>query len=147
MESNSGYPEKYENDGQLVGKTKALSTNMLYYSGYKLVSKMGRELGVADEPIHAFEEKANLLKASIRSRLWSSFRNNYAYFEDEMGMLVDNTEGLGTSLALLDFDDDERNNMMLKSTHTTEYGITCLWPRFKYSPSFMEWRNPRYVSS
>ena len=47
---------------------KALSTNMLYYSGYKLASKMGRELGVADEPIHAFEEKATLLKANIRSR-------------------------------------------------------------------------------
>eukprot|EP00578_Thalassiosira_sp_NH16_P004340 CAMPEP_0181132424 /NCGR_PEP_ID=MMETSP1071-20121207/30987_1 /TAXON_ID=35127 /ORGANISM="Thalassiosira sp., Strain NH16" /LENGTH=398 /DNA_ID=CAMNT_0023218755 /DNA_START=33 /DNA_END=1229 /DNA_ORIENTATION=- len=51
LESNSGYPEKYMNDGELVGKTKALSTNMLYYSGYNLASKMGRELGELDEPI------------------------------------------------------------------------------------------------
>mmetsp|Transcript_24718 Transcript_24718/g.53323 ORF Transcript_24718/g.53323 Transcript_24718/m.53323 type:complete len:487 (-) Transcript_24718:776-2236(-) len=143
LESNSGYPEKYMNDGELVGKTKALSTNILYYSGYELASKMGRELGVADKPIHDLEEKANLLKATIQRRLWSPSKNNYAYFEDEFGMLVDTTEGLGTSLALLDFDDDERNNMMLKSTHTTELGITCLWPQFKYSASFMEWRIPR----
>ena len=59
-------------------------------------------------------------------------------------MQVDTTEGLGTSLALLDFEDDERDTAMLVSTHTTEYGITCLWPQFKYSPGFMEWRIPRH---
>ena len=33
MESNSGYPDKYKKNGDLVGSTKALSTNMLYYNG------------------------------------------------------------------------------------------------------------------
>ena len=60
-------------------------------------------------------------------------------------MLVDTTEGLGTSLALLEFDDDtERNDMMLTSTYITDYGITCLWPPFEYSADFMEWRIPRH---
>ena len=76
--------------------------------------------------------------------LWSPSKNNYAYFEDEYSILVDTTEGLGISLALLEFEDDERNAAMLKSTHTTEHGIPCLWPQFKYSPSFMEWRIPRH---
>ena len=58
-------------------------------------------------------------------------------------MIVDTTEGLGTSLALLEFEDDERNSRMLKSTYTTEYGITCLWPQFKYSAGFFEWRIAR----
>ena len=58
-------------------------------------------------------------------------------------MLVETTEGLGTSLAMLEFDDNERNEMMIESTHTTEYGITCLWPQFKYSPDFFEWRIAR----
>lgn len=60
-------------------------------------------------------------------------------------MLVDTTEGLGTSLALLEFDDDDdRNDSMLESTYTTDYGITCLWPPFEYSIDFMEWRIPRH---
>jgi hypothetical protein len=101
LESNSGYPEKYENDGELVGLTKvnspchcsslsaqfhmyhfiytsvlgtyltnrkALSTNMLYYSGYKYASKMGRELGLFDDSIQYLEEMGNMLKISIQSR-------------------------------------------------------------------------------
>lgn len=70
--------------------------------------------------------------------------NNYAYFEDEYGLLVDHTEGLGSALALLEFDDDERNDMILKSTYTTEYGIPCLWPQFKYSAAVWEWRVARH---
>lgn len=69
LESNSGYPEKYMNDGKLVGKTKALSTNMLYYSGYNLASKMARELGMTDQTIiQDLEDKAKLLKATIQKR-------------------------------------------------------------------------------
>ena len=34
--------------------------------------------------------------------------------------------------------------MMLESTYTTEYGITCLWPPFNYSADFMEWRIARH---
>lgn len=140
LESNSGYPEKYKFDGGLVGKTKALSTNMLYYSGYKLAAKMGTELGLAGEPIQELEDKARLLKASIQRRLWSPSNNNYAYFEDENGMLVETAEGLGISLALLDFEDDERNDMILESTHTTEHGVACLWPPFNYSADVWEWK-------
>ncbi|KAL3763872.1 hypothetical protein ACHAW5_000418 [Stephanodiscus triporus] len=144
LESNSGYPEKYASEGALVGKTKALSTNMLYYSGYKYAAKMGQELGIVDASIRDLEEKASLLKATIQRRLWSASLNNYAYFEDEYGLLVDHTEGLGSALALLEFDDDERNDMILKSTYTTEYGIPCLWPQFKYSAAVWEWRVARH---
>ena len=41
---------------------------MLYYSGYKYASKMGRELGIPDESIRDMEEKATLLKATIQRR-------------------------------------------------------------------------------
>lgn len=86
------------NDGKLVGRTKvtshllnvmtylhvpltctnhaiypckcfqALSTNMLYYSGYKIGAMMGKELGIEVKEIHDLEEKANLLKATIQKR-------------------------------------------------------------------------------
>ena len=139
--------------GNLVGKTKALSTNMLYYSGYKYASKMGKELGYVsnDIIIITLEEKAKLLKKTIQERLWSSTLQNYAYFEDEYGLLVEHTEGLGSALALLEFDDHddnttvERNNMIFESTYTTkEYGIPCLWPQFQYSANVWEWRVARH---
>jgi hypothetical protein len=38
---------------------------------------------------------------------------NYAYFEDEYGMLVDHTEGLGTALVLLEFNDEDDLNGMI----------------------------------
>jgi hypothetical protein len=41
---------------------------MLYYSGYKYASKMGKELGIFDVSIEDLEDKANLLKSSIQSR-------------------------------------------------------------------------------
>jgi len=79
------------------------------------------------------------------SSLWSSSKRNYAYFEDENGMLVDNNEGLGIALALLDFNDDfERNKKLIESTHTTKYGIPCLWPQFNYSDGFEEHRISRH---
>jgi hypothetical protein len=77
-------------------------------------------------------------------RLWSSALKNYAYFEDEYGLLVDHTEGLGSALALLEFDDVDRNDAILESTYTTEYGIPCLWPQFKYSANVWEWRVARH---
>ena len=67
-----------------------------------------------------------------------------AYFEDEYGLLVDHTEGLGSALALLEFDDVDRNDAILESTYTTEYGIPCLWPQFKYSANVWEWRVARH---
>ena len=59
-------------------------------------------------------------------------------------MLVEQMEGLGTSLSLLDFDDKERNEKMLNSTYVSDYGIPCLWPQFKYTPDFFEWRIARH---
>ena len=34
--------------------------------------------------------------------------------------------------------------MILESTYTTEYGIPCLWPQFKYSADVWEWRVARH---
>ncbi len=41
---------------------------MLYYSGYKYASKMGKELKLVDNSIQELEEKANMLKITIQSR-------------------------------------------------------------------------------
>jgi hypothetical protein len=133
MESNGGYPEKYSGNGELVGKTKALSTNMLYYVGYKLGSMMAKQLGKDDREIQDLIKKAEQLRDKIRTRLWSSHHGYYSYFEDENNEIVPQMEGLGAALVLLspDFElDSDRIKSIFRTTHRTERGLPCLWPRF-----------------
>jgi len=132
MESNSGYPKKYRENGDLVGKTKALSTNILYYNGYHYAYKMGTILMENSQTVADLKRRSKELKKSIRDRLWIEDKGSYAYFEDEDGRLVDQTEGLGVALAMLseDFESEHRIRMLLEKTHRTEVGIPSLWPRF-----------------
>jgi hypothetical protein len=136
MESDSGYPAKYSMNGTLVGMTKALSTNMLHYEGYKLGSKMGQILGEKDGEIQMLQAKAEGLREKIRSRLWSREHGYYSYFEDEHESLVNQMEGLGESLVLLGTDhfehDAARIKSIFQSTPRTKRGIPSLWPRFVY---------------
>ena len=45
MESNSGYPKPYAMKGPMIAKTKALSTNLLYYRGYLVAARLAQLLG------------------------------------------------------------------------------------------------------
>lgn len=150
MESNSGYPAKYKNKGSLVGRTKALSTNMLYYSGYKLGAAMAQELGHDEEEVLSLEKKASELKNAIRSRMWLPKEGYYSYVEDENNELFTQMEGLGESLVLMapDFENDQsRIDSMFEKTTMLDYGIPSLWPQFQLSsaPEFWEYyHNGRY---
>jgi len=135
MESDSGYPQKYSMNGALVGKTKALSTNMLYYEGYKLGAEMAKQLNKGHDEVEQLSHKAEILREKIRSRLWSQEHGYYSYFEDENENLMPQMEGLGESLVLLgtDFENDaDRIESIFQYTHRTERGIPSLWPRFVY---------------
>lgn len=140
MESDSGYPAKYSMNGTLVGMTKALSTNMLHYEGYKLSAKMAKLLEKDNDEIQALETKAEQLRERIRSRLWSHEHGYYSYFEDENEALLPQMEGLGEALALLgtDFEHDAgRVQSIFDNTYRTERGIPSLWPRFVYPKDSM----------
>jgi len=132
MESNSGYPSKYQTNGALVGKTKALSTNILYYNGYYYAYKMAEILIESNIIRNSLKDRSKALKKTIRDRLWMEDKESYAYFEDEDGHLVEQTEGLGIALLLLseDFESEHRIKMLFKNVHRTELGIPSLWPRF-----------------
>mmetsp|Transcript_13116 Transcript_13116/g.33067 ORF Transcript_13116/g.33067 Transcript_13116/m.33067 type:complete len:653 (-) Transcript_13116:153-2111(-) len=134
IQSNSGYPKKYENNGELVGKTKALSTNILYYSGYHFAYKMGTILMENNQIVNSLKDRSKFLKNTIRERLWMEDKGLYAYFEDENKKLVPQIEGLGMALAMLtdEFEVDHRINMMFDNFHRTEFGIPSLWPHFGY---------------
>ena len=148
MESNSGYPVNYKKNGEMVGQTKALSTNVLYYNGYKIAAQMREELLFLREQrnqtntltdnddqkmIHEWETKANNLATTIRSRLWLEDLGYYAYFEDANETLVTQMEGLGESLLLLapDLESNQtRIQQIFDKTYRTPKGLPCLWPQF-----------------
>ena len=55
MESNSGYPKQYAMKGDMIAKTCALSTCLLYYRGYVVAAQAGKVLG---EDVRPLSEKA-----------------------------------------------------------------------------------------
>jgi len=127
MESNSAYPPTYFFNGRAVGKTKALSTNMLYYRAYVLSARMAEFLGEDAAP---FEAKAERLKDAINQRFWLSKQGYYAYYEDAGRGLSTRMEGLGEALAILwGVADEARADAVLRNTPTTRSGLPCLWPR------------------
>ena len=145
MESNSGYPAEYHFKGEMVGQTKALSTNVLYYNGYRIIAEMEQELqrhGLLNNQKNEsdWSSRAETLKNAIRSRLWQEDLGYYAYLEDSNEELVTQMEGLGESLLLLAPDlesNDTRIQQLFNNTHRTLHGIPCLWPPFEekgYNP-------------
>jgi hypothetical protein len=133
MESNSGYPQEYAMRGELVAKTCALSTCLLYYRGYLVAVQAGELLG---EDVRPWRQKAAALKAAINARFWMPDKGYYGYFLDENGVLNPRMEGLGEAFAILTgVADAARAQQVLRSTPTTAWGFPCLWPQFE------EWRN------
>ena len=133
MESNSGYPKKYAMKGDMIARTCALSTCLLYYRGYLVAAQAGAALG---EDVRPLRQKAAKLKEAINTRLWLPEKGYYAYFLDENGALDPRMEGLGEAFAILTgVADAKRARQILHSTPTTAWGFPCLWPQFE------EWRD------
>jgi len=133
MESNSGYPKAYAMKGELIGRTCALSTCLLYYRGYLVAADAGQILG---EDVAPLREKAAKLKEAINKRFWQPEKGYYAYFLDENGAVDPRMEGLGEAFAILTgVADEKRAKEILKATPTTPWGFPCLWPQFE------EWRD------
>lgn len=128
MESNSGYPKKYAFTKTLLAKTKALSTNLLYYRAYVVAAEMGKILG---KDVTSLTSKAAKLKDAINQHLWLADAGYYAYFEDENGVPLPKMEGTGESFAILwGVADQTKTQSILEKTPTTDWGIPCLWPQF-----------------
>lgn len=133
MESNSGYPRKYAFNGELVSKTYALSTNLLYYNGYRIAAKIGKLL---DKNTRLFEQKADILKQKINEHFWMPQKGYYAYCLDEEGILNERMEGTGESFAILwGVADSVKANAILKNVYVTKWGLPCQWPQYA------EWMN------
>jgi len=65
----------------LLAKTKALSTNLLYYRGYVVAANMGRHL--RPRRARARGQGGAFEKRPSTATFWMEDRGYYAYFEDE----------------------------------------------------------------
>jgi hypothetical protein len=128
MESNSGYPKKYAMHGPMIAKTKALSTNLLYYRGYLVAARLAQLLGENPAP---WQTKADALKAAINAKLWLPKKGYYAYFLDADGQLDERMEGCGEAFAILyRVADAKQAESILKKTPVAPCGFPCLWPQY-----------------
>ncbi len=114
---------------------KALSTNCLYYNGYRVQSEMAAELGQPVDP--AWRRKADRLRDAINSALWSEERKHYRFLTGPFGN-SDHQEALGHAYALLfGVASDERAAEVLRNQYVAPAGVPCLWPNFeRYSAGF-----------
>ena len=138
MESNSGYPKPYAMQGPKIAKTKALSTNLLYYRGYLVAARLAQLLGADAAP---WQTKAEALKVAINQRLWMPTKGYYAYFLDADGQLDGRMEGCGEAFAILyGVADAEKAQSILQKTPTAPCGFPCLWPQY---PEWIKIKNKK----
>ncbi len=142
MESNSGYPKKYAMQGPMIAKTKALSTNLLYYRGYLIAARLAQLLGEKPAP---WQQKAEALKAAINQKLWQPKKGYYAYFLDADGQLDERMEGCGEAFAILyRVADAKQSASILQKTPTSPSGFPCLWPQY---PEWLEIKNKKHTAN
>ena len=134
MESDSAYPAKYANHGEMLAKTVALSTTALYYQGYIVAGKMADKLGDNGQP---YRVKAKALKKAINKYFWQEDKGYYGYFLDENKKLIPAMEGLGEALCIqFGIAEPQQARRILRSTPTTPFGFPCLWPQW---PEYMNY--------
>lgn len=106
-----------------------LSTNCLYYSAYRVISQMEKELDLSINK--EYTEKAEKLKSSINKHFWLEDKGYYRYIVDSFGN-CDYQEGLGHSFAiLLGVADEEQTKKIVENQYITPEGIACVWPSFE----------------
>ena len=113
----------------------ALSTNCVYYAGYRNAANMARELEQPAAQATAFDKAADALKIAINSKLWNADKGTYDYFVYGAGPKTgerDTTqEGIGLSFAILSgVADKAKAASILKNAHISPNGITTQWPHF-----------------
>ena len=123
------WPDYNKSNGPGVGITmKSLSTNCLYYNAYITTAKMAKEL---NKPNSQFNDKASKLKHAINKYFWNETKGIYTYLADS-DINCNHQEGLGISFAILfGVADDIKIKRILKNTHITKNGISCVWPTYQ----------------
>ena len=113
----------------------ALSTNCVYYAGYRNAANMAAHLGRPASEIKSYNDAADALKIAINSKLWNAQTGTYDYFVygagPKIGQRDETQEGIGLSFAILSgVADKAKAESILKNAHISPNGITTQWPHF-----------------
>ena len=112
-------------------RIKCLSTNCIYFSGYRVLAKMasleGDEAAAKD-----YLGKAAALKAAIRQHLYNADTGRTNYLVDAKGGVHPHQEALGLSFAILFgiLDGDEARKA-ISEAYVSRFGIPSISPHFK----------------
>ena len=122
-------------DHPLSQNIMALSTNVVYYAGYRNAANMAQQLGRPASEIKVYNDAADALKIAINGKLWNANKGTYGYFVygagPKAGERDETQEGIGLSFAILmGVADATRSASVLKNAHVTPRGITTQWPHF-----------------
>ena len=106
-----------------------LSTNVVYYRAYILLSEMANELN--KEPQNEWRIKAEKLHQSINNHFWNDTKKNYNYLVDALGS-SDAQESIGIAFALLfNIANNKQVESIFNTTVVEPAGIPCVYPSFK----------------
>ena len=113
----------------------ALSTNCVYYAGYRNAANMAGQLNRPASEVKTLNDAADALKIAINGKLWDANKGTYDYFVYGAGPKAgerDTTqEGIGLSFAILSgVADKTQAQSMVKHAHISPNGMTTQWPHF-----------------
>ncbi len=112
-------------------RIKCLSTNCIYFSGYRVLAIMASLEG-DEASAKEYARKAAALKAAIRRHLYDAKTGRTNYLIDTQGGVHPHQEALGLSFAILFgiLDGDEARKAIAE-TYVSRFGIPSIYPHFK----------------
>ena len=112
-------------------RIKCLSTNCIYFSGYRVLAIMASLEG-DEASAKEYARKADALKAAIRRHLYDAKTGRTNYLIDTQGGVHPHQEALGLSFAILFgiLDGDEARKAIAE-TYVSRFGIPSIHPHFK----------------
>ncbi len=140
----AGYPVPPADTGETHGsgiiaypgsdQMMVLSTNTLYYQGFRSAALMASALTKPAAEIAAWNDDADALKAKINEKLWIPAKGMYGYLIYN-GQLDQSEEGTGESFAILfGIADTTQAASIFAKAHIQPYGIVDVYPSFpRYS--------------
>lgn len=118
------------NDVNIIGTSKALSTNVNHYRALRLAAKLGEQFDSSRSA--KYNGWADQLKIAINKQFWNDSRKMYvSYLFDNQGdIAVDKYDMLGQSLAIISgiADDEQARHIMANYPHS-EFGVPVYFPQ------------------
>ncbi len=112
-------------------RMKAVSTNCLYCSAYRIAARMGVLLHQPFDETSGLVARSEMLRRAINEQLWLEDAGHYAYFLDVNGKPDPSQEGLGHAHAILfGIAGARRAERIFREQYVSPHGIPCTWPLF-----------------